>query len=282
MALTRLYEEHEISSELRRVYSEVRTAFDLPFVPSIFKLSAGVPEYLKLMWRDLRPVAASREFQAAAGALEEYTQALALRAGWRFSDQEKLLAAQRFSVSDVEQMGAIVGVFSRTLPAMALFARLMQRGYSGGQAGRVSPGRQVSALARLVTLHVPNEKDAGLRVWLIYHDIKRTTGASTVMSFFRLLSPFPAYLASVWMDCKRRLSDPSFARAREETSTRTLAMISGLPVKDHRAEGKNIQPAQWREIEQMVDGFARLLPQYALLVAAWQRAFPYAAHFVAA
>ncbi len=282
MALTRLYEEHEVSPELRRVYSEVRTAFDLPFVPSLFKLSAGVPEYLKLMWRDLRPVAASREFQAAAGALEEYTQALALRAGWRFSDQEKLLAAQRFSVSDVEQMGAIVGVFSRTLPALALFARLMQRGYSGGQAGRVSPGRQVSALARLVTLHVPNEKDAGLRVWLIYHDIKRTTGASTVMSFFRLLSPFPAYLASVWMDCKRTLSDPSFARAREETSTRTLAMISGLPVKDHRAEGKNIQPSQWREIEQTVDGFARLLPQYALLVAAWQRAFPYAAHFVAA
>jgi hypothetical protein len=282
MALTRLYEEHEITPDLRRIYSEVRTALDLPFVPSLFKVCAGNPEFLKLIWKDLKPVAASREFQAAAGALEEYTRAFALRAGWRFSDQERVLTGQRFSVSDVEQMGAIVGVFTRALPAIALFARLLQRGYSGGQGGHISSGRQVSALARLVTLHVPSEKDSGLRVWLLYHDIKRTTGSSNVMSFLRLLSPFPGYLASVWLDCKRLLSEPSFQRAREEVNTRTLALISGLPVRDHRAEAKGIHSGHWKEIEEAVDGFARQLPQFALLVAAWQRAFPFAAHFLAA
>src|SRR5512140_2507041 len=97
MPRTRLYEEHEVTPELRRLYQDLRTSFDLPFVPSIFKLSAAVPEYLKTMWSDLGPVARSREFEAAAKALEEFAQSLTASSGWSFADQERVLAGQRFS-----------------------------------------------------------------------------------------------------------------------------------------------------------------------------------------
>src|SRR4029077_8481121 len=122
-----------------------------------------------------------------------------------------------------------------------------------------------------------NEREAGLRVWLIYSDIKKTTGAKNVLSLYRALSPFPSYLASAWLDSKRLLADLSFVTAQEELNRRARALLSGMQVKDHRSLLKDFDPAQWREIEETVDGFALLLPQFVLLTSVWQRSFPNAA-----
>jgi hypothetical protein len=274
MALTRLYEENELAPELRRLYSDIRGSFDLPFVPSLFKAAAGIPEYLKAMWQDLGPVVRSREFQTAGLALEEFTRSLAVSDGWRFSDQQRVLVEQKFSPDDIEQFAALVGIFVRALPRMLLFTRLAQRGYSGGQPGRVTSGKHVSALSRLVTLHVPNERDAGLRVWLIYNDIKKTTGANQVMSLLRVISPFPGYLASVWLEAKKIMREESFITARDRLNKRAVGLLNGLPVKDHRTFAKHVSAEQWKSVEEMVDCFARVLPQFALLAAVWQRSFP--------
>jgi halocarboxylic acid dehydrogenase DehI len=282
MSLTRAYEEVEVTPEVRRIYEDVRASFDFPFVPTIFKVAAAHPEYLRLMWRDLSPVVRSREFQSAAGALEEFVYWQALHASWRFSDQQRQLAAQRFSHYDIDQLGAVVATFSRALPRMTLFTRLMQRGYSGGQRGRCGGEKQASALSRLMTLQIPNERDASLRVWLIYSDIKKATGARHVPSLFRAVAPFPGYLASLWVDAKKVLHEKEFNSAAQEVSKRTLSLLVGLPVRDHRALGQNINPAQWKKIEETVDGFARLLPSFAVLAAVWYRSFPPSMRMLAA
>src|SRR5260370_36637225 len=115
MPLTRAYEEPELPAEARRIYSDVRSSFDLPFVPSIFKLSAGVPDYLRVLWDDLGPVARSKEFRASGQALEELLRSTAIRGGWRFSHQQEVLAAQKFSQGDVELFGLIISTFVRAL-----------------------------------------------------------------------------------------------------------------------------------------------------------------------
>jgi len=274
MPFTRIYEEHEVSADLKRLYADIRSSFDLAFVPTIFKALAHSPDYLKLMWDDLGPVARSREFLAAATALDEYVRSLTVRGGWVFHDQQRILASQRFSESDVATLGTVVATFARALPRLVLFSRLMQRGYSGGQTGRSSSSKQAAALSRIVQLNVPNESDAGLRVWLIYSDFKRTTGAQNVPSVFRVLAPFPGYLASVWVDTKKLLKDPAFLRARDDLNRRVLGLLVGLPAHDHRAASRKISPDAWSEIEQTVDSFTRQLQPMTLAVAAWQRSFP--------
>lgn len=282
MALIRAYEEHEVTPEIRRMYAGIRTAFDLPFVPTVLKLSAGVPLYLKAVWKDLESVVCSREFDSAARAFQEIAHSAAVSGGWTFSDQPGTLAADKFSNADIRVIGGLVGLFTRATAQMGMFSRLMQRGYAGGQKGRVTGLKQVSALAQLVRVHIPNEREAGLRCWLIYSDIKKTTGAKSVPSLYRALSPFPSYLASAWLDSKRLLSDPSFIAAYEELNRRSRALLTGLPVRDHRRMVKEIDAAQWHEIEETVDGFARLLPQFVLLTSVWQRSFPSAARMIGA
>lgn len=282
MALTRAFEEHEIPPELRRLYGEVRAALDLPFVPTLFKLLSALPQYLRPAWKDLSAVICSREFQAGAQALQEIAHSAAVSGGWSFSDQPQVLAADKFSNTDIRVIGGTIGLFARATVQMALLSRLMQRGYSGGQKGRVTGSRQPSALAQMIQLQVPNEREAGLRVWLIYSDIKRATGSKNVLSLFRALSPFPSYLASAWLDSKRLLSDQGFIAAHGELNRRARALLTGLPVRDHRALLKELGPADWREVEETVDGFARLLPQFILLTAVWQRSFPSASRLIGA
>jgi hypothetical protein len=273
MALTRIFEEHEVGADIRRIYSEVRTNFDLPFVPTVFKVLAGDPEYLKLLWRDIGPVAASREFRQSASALEEFIRSEAISGGWHFSDQERILAEQKVSLTDMPVLGGVVGLFARALPRMALFTRLIEAGYSGGQPGRISAAKSNPALSRLISLHIPPEKEASLRVWLIYSEIKRNTGSKHVMSMFRALSPFPAYLASSWMDSKRLLKTRDFQVARDRVARRAQSLIIGLPVSDHRALARGLSAQRWRDIENTMEGFVRLQPQFALLAWIWRRSF---------
>ncbi|HEY7402555.1 MAG TPA: halocarboxylic acid dehydrogenase DehI family protein [Candidatus Angelobacter sp.] len=282
MAFARAYEEHEVTPEIRRMYANIRTGFDLPFVPTIFKLCANAPMYLKVIWKDLEGVVGSREFESAFGAMQEIAHSTAVSGGWQFSDQPAILAADKFSNADIRVIGGIVGLFARATAQVGLFARLMQRGYSGGQKGRVTRSKQVAALAQMVRVHIPNEREAGLRVWLIYSDIKKTLGARNVLSIYRALSPYPSYLASAWLDSKRLLADPAFVAAAEDLNRRARALLAGMPVKDHRAILKDLNPAQWREIEETVDASARLLPQFVLLTSIWQRSFPMASRLIGA
>ena len=136
-------------------------------------------------------------------------------------------------------------------------------------------------LARMITLHVPGEGDAGLRVWLIFSDIKRTLGTRHVLSMYRVLSPFPPDLASVWLDSKRMLADPTFLHARDEAAKRASGLLAGIPVKNHRAAAARLDPKQWREIEEAVDNHARLQPQFALLTVGWLRSLPGAGRIAA-
>lgn len=273
MALARALEESDVSPELRRIYADVRKSFDLPLVPTLFKVSAGMPDYLRLIWSDLGDAVRSREFQAAAHALEEYACSQALSGEWRMGDQHKALAGQGFSATDVEVLTGVVSTFAKMMPQMALFSRLMQLGYSGGQRGKISQGKQASALSRMLSLHIPSEREAGLRAWLIYSDIKKTTGSKHVFSLFRLISPYPGYLASVWIDAKRLFQERSFLRARDEIMARSRALLTGIPVGDHRRMARGITPSQWSDIEESVDGFVRLLPQFVLFSTVWQRSF---------
>ncbi len=273
MSLSRIHEENDVSSDAVRIYADIRAAFDLPYVPSFFKILAGCPEYLRLLWKDLESVAASREFATAAAAMEEFIRSRAISGGWRLGDQEKLLASQKVSTSDMPVLAGVVGIFARSYPRILLFTRLMQRGFSGGQRGRVSSGKQSPALSRLITLHVPRDKEAGLRTWLIYNDIKRTTGSSVIPDVFRVLTPFPGYLAAVWQDSKKVMGDKEFLRTRDEIARRSIGLTSGLPVRDHRELARTIDPEQWRVIETTVDAHARQLPLFGLLSWVWRRSF---------
>src|ERR1051325_10457967 len=125
MALTRAYEEHEVPPEIRRMYASIRSGFDLPFVPTIFKLASGIPQYLKVVWKDLEGVVCSSELETGARALQEIAHSAAVSGGWTFSDQPAVLAADKFSNAAIRVIGGIVGLFARATAQVGLFSRLM-------------------------------------------------------------------------------------------------------------------------------------------------------------
>ena len=43
--------------------------------------------------------------------------------------------------------------------------------------------------------------------------------------------------------------------ARDEVARRSMGLITGLPVKDHRELSRSIRGEQWREVEETVDSY---------------------------
>jgi hypothetical protein len=95
-----------------------------------------------------------------------------------------------------------------------------------------------------------------------------------VPSLFRVISPFPGYLASVWVEAKKVMREDGFQQTVERVGKRSLALLNNLPVRDHRSLARQVTPAQWKDIEEAVDASGRLLPQFALLAAVWEHSFP--------
>lgn len=269
-----IQETETLGAVARRVVEEARAALDLPFIPTIFEVLAGQPDYLKAVWSDLGAVLCSREFHSAAKALTEQIGLAAIEGGWRFSDQLQLLSEQNLSGTELALFSGIAGTFARELPQSLLVARLLQRGFSGGQRGAVTDGSGSSALSQLIEFHVPPPRSGGLRVWLIYTDIRRHTGVAHVPGVYRMLSPFPGYLASIWLETKRLLAQAEVASAIEALAQRSAALVYGLPVEDHRRIASKVRPEQWRAIEETVDCYVRTLPLFSLMTTVWHRSFP--------
>ena len=66
-------------------------------------------------------------------------------------------------------------------------------GITADKKGESPPGRQFPAvLSRLVTLHVPDEREASLRyAGSIYADMRRVMITRSVICLYRALNPFP-------------------------------------------------------------------------------------------
>src|SRR5258708_12616262 len=156
MAFTRAWEENDVSRDIKRIFMDARSALNLPYVPTLFKVLANSPEYLKVAWNDLAPVVRSKEFHAASLALEEYIYSVVVAAGWRFNEQRRELQDQRFCTEDIIFIADALAIFAHGLPQTLLIARLLQVGYSGGQRGRISHTKQNTMIPQPLQLHPPN------------------------------------------------------------------------------------------------------------------------------
>lgn len=56
MATVKYIEEAMASVEVKKVYSEIKQVFGLPFVPNLFKVMANHPAYLEASWARIKVV----------------------------------------------------------------------------------------------------------------------------------------------------------------------------------------------------------------------------------
>src|SRR5258707_13106405 len=100
MAFPRAWEENDVSRDIKGIFMDARSALNLPYIPTLFKVLANSPDYLKLAWNDLAPVIRSKEFHAAGLALQEYIYSVVVAGGVGVNAQRRGLHDQRCSNED--------------------------------------------------------------------------------------------------------------------------------------------------------------------------------------
>lgn len=112
MPVVRYVEEEDASPSVQAIYRDIKSTFDLPFVPNLFKVMAHHPAYLEVTWTKVKTV-------MGPGRLDRKTKemiALAVSAtnGCAYCVNAHSGALKRLGFGDAEmvELMAVVDLFS--------------------------------------------------------------------------------------------------------------------------------------------------------------------------
>ncbi len=269
--------EAEAEGEVRRIYGEIRSAFVVPAVSTIFRHVATVPGVLEWAWATLGPAVASGEFQALAQDLAENTASPPM-----FAPLSR--AALRSMGVDGRAEAAIRDVcdaYNRQNPLNLLFAcilrRLLAEGPGGGPyaptatrwrrppplpplVGMVAPAAMPPALAELVA-------ELGSRGF--------REGRRWVPGVYRHFANWPAFMTHLGAVLGPLFESGVLDTAAAEMVARAEESAAGL-VRRLGAPAGHVPPPADRTIAltEVLDGLVPKIPEMIVICTAVRRALP--------
>lgn len=260
----------EAGDDVKPTYEEIRRTLRVPIVNMIFRTLANYPEYLNAAWKQIRPVARTREFEHAADEIRE--QGLLTNAPDR-------LDLDLASLHDVERLRAFNETIFYVLPKLLLvttaWADALEReedgarpelaaGAHGGEPTRSIPLGVADGTA---TVKLTDPSGTTKRVSEIFGSIKQQHGMPVVSSYYRGLANWPDFLDAAWSAIREHVGSAAYLARRQRlmdaarTHTRAWHAVSVLPA-----------PGELDDVRLVLTAFqSRFIPEMLLDVAMVQR-----------
>lgn len=187
--------EFDARGEIARIYAEVRTLCAVPYVASLHRHLATRPGWLEWCWAAARPAFVNGEAQTAA-----WRAAASVRVDTLPSLSASALRLMGVDDAARERIRAVYESFVRVSPTnlmlVALVRRQLERAPVNGVsqvAGEWQPPPAIDALPAMVDMA---KCDEDLRATLLQLS-NPVAGQPFVPGIYRMLGPWPAYLAHV-------------------------------------------------------------------------------------
>jgi hypothetical protein len=223
--------ESEASGELARIYEELRLYCAVPYVSSLQRHVATMPDCLEYVWAALRPAFLSGVIQETAWRLAGMIPVAPL--------PPLSLAALRLLGVDADGVQSIRNIcdnFVRVAPINLLFAGCIERLLAGAEAGGVAvldkTWQPPAMLAPMPAM--PDVAAAPDDVRAVLMQLGSQMGESTMVpGLYRLLAHWPAYLAHAATLIEPGLKSDSARVQRRGLAARIVAaadeVLAGLP-----------------------------------------------------
>lgn len=199
-----------MSAEVPRVVQEIQQALRSPYIPQSLSRLAGAEGYLEAVWPLVRSSVETAGFLGSALYMTDMALDAVEGVYEPVLSREGLIAAGT-SVSDLEQIAAVVDVFHYVQPQLLLLlaalAEAMSKEQVGGY-GKADP-RPVSERERVhLATHIPSV-DEGAGVLPLVSEALAVTHAPDL---YRALAAWPAYLDMAWEELQHLVAYPDFRR----------------------------------------------------------------------
>ncbi len=213
----------DLTPEAATVLEEVPGYLGVPFVSPIFPALANWPDYLVPAWNAFKPVLGSPAFSEAAAALRVPAELLpapdpSLRTGADDADTDLI---RRYTIT-----------FHQLLPTVLLLTSCWYGGLTvGGRAARPEAPDPGPRGIRPGTVNVtPDGTSPTEELAHVYEEIRATHDHPRVLSFYRALGNWPAFMTGAWDHLGPVARDAGYAAARRRLLTTATGLATTLPV----------------------------------------------------
>ncbi len=223
--------EREATGEIAAIYAEIRRLWAVPYVSSMQRHLATRPGWLEWVWAGVGPAFASGRAQTAAWRAVEGVEVPALPAVSR--EALRVWGVDHQGEADIAAVcRSFVRVSPVNLALSGLLRRLLQgeRPRGGADDGpEWTPPPALPALPALADLGALDPAQRGVLMSLA----TTVGGEPFVPGLYRLLGPWPSFLAHVAVVLEPLLDDPATRaacrRVEEAVAAEVPALFAALP-----------------------------------------------------
>lgn len=224
----RAIREAEAGSATSEIYSEIKPALGIPYVPTMIQVFASSPDFLRLFWERARPMLETREFFSAAERLgaEAYTR---IHNYFNVPNLGAKVEAMQFSSGAQAELKKAVELYHYSYPVLLELSAALMQAFENPEA----PARQGSGPAahpshaeRPILVEEENAPPATRR---IYEDIKRTLGTPYLHTCYIHFGRWPEFLEQYWEALKPVLNTALFEQNCRAMRDSALSLAGELP-----------------------------------------------------
>jgi hypothetical protein len=257
--------EYLAQGERKRRYEEMKAVFQTPWMGVVTMAYAHYEAFYGALWEALRDLCASRAFVAACFELRAFaeTEVAALRP----APIVGRLAAAGYAPREIEDISAIVDVFSHGNFPYLLLATLTRHLLEGGEFGAQAPvepfvGRHAPDARPPFVLMEAHHAQGETRA--LYEDVKARLGLPFVNTDYRAFARWPSYFALAWSDLRPLAGTPAHEAVAQAIHERALRLAAGLPnpggLTSQALRAAAGRDAPLGEVQEMARLFQWLLP----------------------
>jgi len=185
-----------------------------------------------VMWQQLRPAIATREFFSNAERLgaEAYTW---MHNYFSIPDLCQQIREVHFSVGAQHELTDVVELFHYNNPLLLLIAAIQLQAFEDGpKEHRTGETKAEHPVFSTRPLRI-TEEAAPLPIRKIYDEIKRTLGLSYITTDYQSFARWPDFLNAYWTALKPALLSPIYGESKHSLGESAMALASELPNAPH-------------------------------------------------
>ncbi len=226
---------------------------------------AHYPHFYSALWRGLRPLCASRQFDEACRALRGKVE-YGISRFPRCALELELLSAG-YAAEEINRIRALIEVFSNgNMPylMLATLARLLLENHSLSIDPTVEPRVLSRSVEQDTSLLLMEPHHGNEQLKALFEDIKATLELPFVNTDYRALARWPSYLDLAWQDLKPQIRSTDYEALVSEIHATATKLALELPnpgaLTSEKLQAAAMEDKALDEIRTVVRLFQYLLP----------------------
>ena len=272
--------EYLANDELLLKYTDMKTAFQVPWMGVVTMAFAHYPNFFNVLWDGFKDVAYSKEFVSECSSLRSFVENKVLDLDP--INLKMCLEKKGYVETELNNIRGLLEIFSHgNMPYIMIssIARLLLEGHDLSTLRETLNYNGIHGVGVEKKLTLIESHHANNEINKIYNEIKSTLELPILNTDYRALARWPTYFSEAWNALKDKTKTPEYNKIIDEVHSFAVDQALRLPNPNYlnveKLRSAALKDASIEEILSVVQLFQWLLPGLAINVAYFRQQLKY-------